>query len=140
PAPPDEPPRNEGISILLAEDNPVNRKIVLRLLEKQGYRVTCAEDGREALAALEQRVYDLALMDVEMPKLNGLAACEAVREREKVTGSHIPIIAMTAHAMKGDQEKCLLAGMDDYVSKPIRPEDLLGAIRKALTARRGGAA
>jgi PAS domain S-box-containing protein len=137
PAPVDAPRRNEGITILLAEDHPVNQKVALRILEKQGYRVICAADGREALAALEQRLYDLVLMDVEMPKMNGLEASEAVREREKVTGRHIPIIAMTAHAMKGDQERCLLAGMDDYVSKPIRPVDLLGAIRKALEARRG---
>jgi len=131
----DEPWLNKGISILLAEDNPVSRQLAFRLLVKQGYQVTCAADGREALAALEQRAYDLVLMDIEMPNMNGLEASEAVREREKVTGNHIPIIAMTAHAMKGDQERCLSAGMDDYVSKPIRPEDLRGAIRKALTAR-----
>ena len=123
-----------GLSILLAEDNPVNRQVALRMLEKQGYRVTCAADGREALALLEKCVYDLVLMDIEMPNMNGLEASAAIRQREKVTGRHIPIIAMTARVMKGDQEKCLAAGMDAYVSKPILPGDLAGAIRRALPA------
>jgi len=94
--------------------------------------VTCAADGREALTLLEQFVFDLVLMDIEMPNLNGLEASAAIRQREKVTGRHIPIVAMTARAMKGDQEKCLAAGMDDYVSKPIRPGDLSAAILKVV--------
>jgi CheY-like chemotaxis protein len=102
----------------------------VRLLEKQGHQVTCATDGRQALAVLEKRGFDLVLMDVEMPNMDGLEASAAIREREKATGGHIPIIAMTAHVMKGDREKCLAAGMDGYVSKPIRPAELVDAIRK----------
>ncbi|HKC00101.1 MAG TPA: response regulator, partial [Terriglobales bacterium] len=127
-----EPRRHERLSILLAEDNPVNRQVAVRLLEKQGYQVTCAADGREALSLLEQSVFDLVLMDIEMPNMNGLEASAAIRQGEKMTGRHIPIVAMTAHAMKGDQEKCLAAGMDDYVSKPIRPPDLSAAILKVV--------
>ena len=132
PAPAAETPRHERLSILLAEDNAVNRQVALRLLEKQGYQVTCAADGLEALALLEQLVFDLVLMDIEMPNMNGLEASAAIRQREKGTGRHIPIIAMTAHVMKGDQEKCLAAGMDEYVSKPIRPGDLSAAILKVV--------
>jgi PAS domain S-box-containing protein len=127
-----EPRRHERLSILLAEDNPVNRQVAVRLLEKQGYQVTCAADGREALSLLDQSVFDLVLMDIEMPNMNGLEASAAIRQGEKMTGRHIPIVAMTAHAMKGDQEKCLAAGMDHYVSKPIRPADLSAAILKVV--------
>jgi CheY-like chemotaxis protein len=125
-----ESSRSEGLQILLAEDNPVNCHLAVRLLEKQGHQVTCATDGRQALAVLEKRGFDLVLMDVEMPNMDGLEASAAIREREKATGGHIPIIAMTAHVMKGDREKCLAAGMDGYVSKPIRPAELVDAIRK----------
>ena len=121
-----------GLSILLAEDNAVNRQLALRLLQKQGHQVTCAADGAEVLVLLESSVFDLVLMDVEMPNLNGIQASEAIREREKETGAHIPIIAMTAHVMKGDEQRCLAAGMDAYLSKPIRPSDLANTIRKTL--------
>jgi CheY-like chemotaxis protein/HPt (histidine-containing phosphotransfer) domain-containing protein len=117
---------------LLAEDNAVNQKLALRLLEKQGHHVTVAGDGREALAALEQKPFDLVLMDVQMPEMNGFEATGAIRERERrrESGQHIPIIAMTAHAMKGDRERCLAAGMDDYVSKPIIARKLFEAIER----------
>jgi CheY-like chemotaxis protein len=121
-----------GLSILLVEDNVVNRQLALRLLQKQGHQVTCAADGAEALILYEQSMFDLVLMDVEMPNLNGIQASEAIREREKETGFHIPIIAMTAHVMKGDEQRCLAAGMDAYLSKPIRPNELSSTIRKTL--------
>jgi two-component system sensor histidine kinase/response regulator len=117
---------------LLAEDNEVNRLLVVRLLERQGYRVVIAENGREAVAALEREAIDLVLMDVQMPEMDGLEATRAIRLREKETGSHLPIIALTAHAMKGDREGCLEAGMDDYLSKPVRPQHLFTAVEAQL--------
>jgi CheY-like chemotaxis protein len=122
-----------GLSILLAEDNAVNRQLALRLLQKQGHQVTCAADGAEALILLEQGVFDLVLMDVEMPNLNGIQTSEAIRAREKETGAHIPIIAMTAHVMKGDEQRRLAAGMDAYPSKPIRPGNLANTIGQTLS-------
>ncbi|HKV42681.1 MAG TPA: DAHL domain-containing protein [Blastocatellia bacterium] len=116
--------------ILLAEDNVVNQKLALRLLEKEGHTVTVAADGVQALAAFEQGGFDLILMDVQMPEMNGYEATGAIRERERASGGHIPIIAMTAHAMKGDRELCLDAGMDGYVSKPVRTKELFEAIEK----------
>ncbi len=117
-----------GLRILLAEDNPVNQQLAVKLLQKHGHSVVVANNGREALAALEKEKFQLVLMDVQMPEMGGLEATEAIRAQEKVTGAHIPIIAMTAHAMKGDREKCLEAGMDGYVSKPIKVKELLDAI------------
>jgi signal transduction histidine kinase/DNA-binding response OmpR family regulator len=116
--------RGEGdllrsLHILLAEDNRVNQKIAIRLLEKRGHHVVLAETGQEALEALAQRSFDLVLMDVHMPGVDGIDATTAIREKEKSTGLHQPIIAMTALAMKGDRERCLAAGMDGYLSKPI---------------------
>jgi CheY-like chemotaxis protein/HPt (histidine-containing phosphotransfer) domain-containing protein len=113
---------------LLAEDNVVNQKLASRLLEKQGHTITVAGNGKEALAALERRPFDLVLMDVQMPEMNGFEAARAIRARERETGRHIPIIAMTAHAMKGDRERCLAAGMDHYVMKPILARKLFEAI------------
>ncbi len=129
-----EPRRLAGHSILLAEDNAVSRQVALRILEKQGHAVTLRRGWTGSAGSLEQRAFDLVLMDVEMPNMNGLQASAAIRAREKVTGRHIPIIAMTAHVMKGDQQKCLAAGMDGYVSKPIRPADLAGAISRTLAS------
>jgi CheY-like chemotaxis protein/HPt (histidine-containing phosphotransfer) domain-containing protein len=122
------------LHILLAEDNLVNQKLATRLLEKQGHTVVVAEDGRKALAAFEGAVFDLVLMDVQMPEMNGFEVTAAIREIEKVTGSHVPIVAMTAHALKGDRERCLDAGMDDYVSKPIRTAKLTTVIEKLTRA------
>jgi two-component system sensor histidine kinase/response regulator len=108
-----------SLNILLAEDNRVNQKIATRLLEKRGHHVVLAGNGEEALAALAQGSFDLVLMDVHMPGLDGLEATLAIREKEKSTGLHQPVIAMTALAMIGDRERCLAAGMDGYLSKPI---------------------
>jgi signal transduction histidine kinase/CheY-like chemotaxis protein/streptogramin lyase len=116
------------LSILLAEDNPINLKVAIRMLEQGGHRVTPVENGLEVLAALDQHSFDLVLMDIQMPKMGGVEATSGIREREKTTGRHIPIVAMTAHAMKGDREKYLAAGMDGYVSKPVRPAELLSVI------------
>ncbi|MGH9400881.1 MAG: response regulator, partial [Terriglobia bacterium] len=116
------------LDILLTEDNPVNQQLAKRLLEKRGHSVTVAENGRHALAALEKRRFDLVLMDVQMPEMDGYQATAEIREREKATGDHIPIIAMTAHAMTGDAEKCLSVGMDAYLSKPIRIDHAMEVI------------
>jgi CheY-like chemotaxis protein len=104
----------------------------VRLLEKQGHTVVVVGNGRAALAVLAQQSFDLALMDVQMPEMDGLEVTTAIRERERATGTHIPIIAMTAHAMKGDQERCLAAGMDAYVAKPLQGNDLYAAIDRVL--------
>ncbi|HXL20968.1 MAG TPA: two-component regulator propeller domain-containing protein [Candidatus Dormibacteraeota bacterium] len=122
--------------ILLAEDNSVNQTLALRLLEKRGYSVTIAGDGRAALAALERASFDLVLMDVQMPEMNGLDATAAIRAKEASTGEHIPIIAMTAHALKGDEDRCLAAGMDAYISKPIRTSELFAVIESTLARRK----
>jgi CheY-like chemotaxis protein len=117
-------PSARSLRILLAEDNPVNQRLALALLEKRGHRVTVAGDGVQALAALPKQRFDLVLMDLQMPEMDGLDATARIREKEKGTGGHIPIIAMTAYAMKGDKERCLAAGMDGYISKPVRPAEL----------------
>jgi CheY-like chemotaxis protein len=114
----------------MAEDNVVNQKVALRILQKQGHSVALATTGFEALKKAAERTFDLILMDVQMPDMDGLAATGAIREREKTTGGHVPILAMTAHAMKGDRERCLAAGMDGYVSKPVRPRELAKAIEE----------
>ncbi len=127
----------QGMRILLAEDNPVNQMVAKRLLQKQQHHVTVAENGREALLALETTAFegfDLVLMDVQMPEMDGLAATAAIRESEKGTNRHIPIVAMTAHAMKGDREMCLAAGMDAYVAKPIRAQELFAIIETLTSA------
>ena len=125
-------------NILLAEDNLVNQTLALRLLEKRGYVVVVSGDGQAALAALEKDSFDLVLMDIQMPGMDGFEATSAIREKEKRTGGHIPIVAMTAHALKGDQERCIAAGMDGYVSKPIRTSELFSAI-ESLLANKGSA-
>ncbi|HKF51228.1 MAG TPA: response regulator [Candidatus Acidoferrales bacterium] len=117
-------------SVLLAEDNPVNQMLATRLLEKRGFDVTVVEDGKAALTELNKRSFDAVLMDVQMPNMGGFEATAAIRNREKFTGAHIPIIAMTAHALKGDEERCIAAGMDAYVSKPIRTSELFATIEK----------
>ena len=107
--------------LLLAEDNPVNQKLAVTLLERWGHTVVKANNGREALEAVQRQPFDLVLMDVQMPEMDGFEATAAIREMEKGTVTHIPIVAMTAHAMKGDREHCLEKGMDGYVSKPLQP-------------------
>jgi two-component system sensor histidine kinase/response regulator len=118
--------------ILLAEDNLVNQKLASHLLEKRGFHVTIAGDGRLALQELEKGSFDLVLMDVQMPSMDGFEATAAIREREKSTGGHIPIIAMTAHALKEDEQRCLAAGMDSYLSKPIRTTELFTTIERFI--------
>jgi CheY-like chemotaxis protein len=129
-------PANErvpsSIRILLAEDNMVNQTLARRLLEKEGYKVSVAGDGLAALLALEKEDYDVVLMDVQMPKMDGLKATAQIRQKELVSGKHMPIIAMTAHALKGDEARCLAAGMDAYVSKPIRTSELFAAIEHVV--------
>jgi two-component system sensor histidine kinase/response regulator len=124
-----------GLRILLAEDNKVNQRVAVRMLEKNGYRVVVAGNGREALAALERESFDLVLMDVQMPEMGGLEATAAIREKEKSTGGHLPIVAMTAGAMQGDQEKCLAAGMDGYISKPVRSQELIEMVETHTSVR-----
>jgi len=116
------------LRILLAEDNAVNQLVALRLLEKYGHTVAVAANGKKALEAAGKESYDLILMDIQMPEMNGWEATAVIRERERESGAHVPIIAMTAHAMKGDEEKCMAAGMDGYLTKPIRTADLLAAL------------
>jgi two-component system sensor histidine kinase/response regulator len=118
--------------ILLAEDNAINRQLAIRLLEKHGYSILVATNGREAIEALEKHPVDIVLMDVQMPEMDGFEAAMTIREREKSTGSHLPIIAMTAHAMKGDRERCLAVGMDDYISKPVQTQELLAAVERRV--------
>ena len=120
-----------SLHLLLAEDNAVNQKLASRLLEKRGHRITVVGNGKEALMALEAEHFDAVLMDVQMPELDGLKATALIREKENQTGSHIPIVAMTANAMKGDRERCLEAGMDDYVSKPLNAKQLFEVIERA---------
>ncbi len=112
------------LRILVVEDNLVNQRLVVRLLEKRGHRVVVAGNGREALASVEKEPFDIVLMDVQMPEMDGFEATAAIRRKEKTTGLHQIIVALTAHAMKGDREKCLAGGMDAYLSKPIRPQEL----------------
>jgi two-component system sensor histidine kinase/response regulator len=126
-------PASRHLHVLLAEDNAVNRTLAMRLLEKQGHAVVTVENGREAVAALEEELFDAVLMDVQMPKMNGFEATAAIRDREQGTGSRVPIIALTAHSMKGDRERCLEAGMDGYVSKPIQAAELFVALEAVLT-------
>jgi len=118
--------------ILLAEDNAINRKLAVRLLQKHGYEVVVAGNGREALAAIEKESFDLVLMDVQMPEMDGFEATQTIREQERQTGHHLPIVAMTAHAMKGDEERCLRAGMDSYLSKPINSAELFAVIEHTM--------
>jgi CheY-like chemotaxis protein/HPt (histidine-containing phosphotransfer) domain-containing protein len=116
------------VRILLAEDNDVNRRVAIGMAERLGCVVEAVRNGREAVDALDYIRHDLVLMDVQMPEMDGFAATAVIRARERDTGRHMPIIAMTAHAMQGDRERCLAAGMDGYISKPIRP----GPLREAL--------
>jgi len=120
----DEREPSASLRILLAEDNLVNQRLATRLLEKRGHSVVVAANGRETVTAFERESFDLILMDLQMPEMDGFEATTVIREKEKATGSHLPIVALTAHAMKGDREKCLAGGMDGYLTKPIRPQEL----------------
>ena len=120
------------LQVLLAEDSLVNQKLVTAILDREGHRVVVANNGKEAVAAVRARSFDVVFMDVQMPEMDGLEATAQIRGAEKATGTHVPIIAMTAHAMKGDRERCLEAGMDEYLAKPIRAKRLLETIETLL--------
>ncbi|MFA6012133.1 MAG: response regulator, partial [Desulfobacteraceae bacterium] len=123
------------LRILIAEDNPVNQKLTMRLLEKRGYVTGLAENGRQVLEELERQTYDLILMDMQMPVMDGIEATRTIRSQKKdVAFRNIPIIGLTANAMKGDRELCLDAGMDDYVTKPIKSQKLFEAIEKVCSS------
>jgi two-component system, sensor histidine kinase and response regulator len=136
--PPSENPSHDlaALRVLLAEDSVVNQRLAVALLEKYGHTVVVAEDGQQTLDQWESSAFDVILMDVEMPVIDGLEATRIIRRREQTTGQHIPIIAMTAHAMKGDRERCLEAGMDGYVAKPIRVKELFDTLREFVHDRR----
>jgi CheY-like chemotaxis protein len=121
------------LRILLTEDNAVNQLLALRILEKQGHVVVVVDNGAKALKACQENTFDLILMDVQMPVMDGVEATAAIREKERTTGKHVPIVAMTAHAMAGDRMRFLKAGMDGYVSKPIHLQELLEAIESVLS-------
>jgi len=123
--------------VLLAEDNAVNQRLAARLLEKCGHRVSLANNGREAVAAFVQQTFDLVLMDVQMPEMDGFEAAAAIREYERASAIRVPIIALTARAMPGDEERCLRAGMDAYVSKPIDSAVLDRTIERVKAAETG---
>jgi len=122
------PVAQKTLRILLAEDNVVNQKLAVRLLEKCGHTVVVAVNGLEALAAIERQSFDLVLMDIQMPEMDGLEVTRSIREKERLAGGHLPIVAMTAHAMKGDKETCLETGMDSYISKPINSAELFAVL------------
>jgi CheY-like chemotaxis protein len=132
------------LHVLLAEDNPVNQRVAQRLLEKNGHAVVVANNGREALARYAAAQFDIVLMDVQMPEMDGFAATAAIRQLQETNGTRVPILAVTAHAMKGDRERCLAAGMDGYVTKPVHPPTLFAEIdrltRKHPTAATPGRA
>jgi PAS domain S-box-containing protein len=130
-------PTTGRLRILLAEDNAVNRLVAVRLLQKQGHSVAVACDGRQAVDALARERFDLALLDVQMPELDGFEVAAAVRAREEGTGRRLPLVALTAHAMQGDRERCLAAGMDGYVTKPIQMEQLTKVMADVLVGAAG---
>jgi CheY-like chemotaxis protein len=122
------------LRILLAEDNIVNQKIIRTLLERAGHMVEVAPNGRDALTAHQQREFDVVLMDIQMPEMDGFEAVAHIRENENGSDRHTPVIALTAHAMAEDRDRCLAAGMDDYVSKPIQRQQLFEAIQRQVQA------
>jgi protein-histidine pros-kinase len=141
PAPAGAEPAAETLDVLLAEDNPVNVKFALKVLERAGHRVVVAGNGREAVELWSSKPFDLILMDVQMPEMDGLEATRAIRAAEKERGANdsarrTPIIAMTANAMAGDREICLDAGMDGYVTKPVKRESLFEELSRVMA--RGG--
>ena len=132
--PPDQPPLPalRPLRVLVAEDNATNQKLIVKLLERDGHRVTIVGNGREAVSAAAAGGFDVVLMDVQMPEMSGFEATAAIREQDRASGRHTPIVAMTAHAMAGDRDRALAAGMDQYVAKPLRPREVLSAIARAV--------
>ncbi len=139
----DEPPLTPAepaataarLRILLAEDNDFNQQLVADLLRRRGHDVVVTRDGRKALEALDHSSFDLLLLDIQMPELDGFQVIEVLRRREQTAGGHLPVVALTAHAMKEDRERCLRAGMDDYLSKPVRSTELFSVIERAVAGR-----
>jgi signal transduction histidine kinase/CheY-like chemotaxis protein len=129
-----------AMTILLAEDNRVNQTVAIRLLEKRGHTVVLAETGRAVLEAVQKQTFDLVLMDVQMPEMDGMEATMVIRQKEKISGRHLPIIAMTANARKGDKEHCLRSGMDGYIARPLSVKELFGVIEALPISRIGGLA
>ncbi len=129
-----QPEPARPLRVLLAEDGLVNQRVAAGLLQRRGHTVVVANNGREAVEALQKEPFDLVLMDVQMPEMDGLEATALIRERERATGGHVPIIATTADAMEGDRQRCLDAGMDAYLSKPIRADALYAAVEAILPA------
>ena len=123
------------LSVLVVDDNPVNQHVAVRLVEKQGHSVVAVGSGRAALEILENKTFDVVLMDVQMPDMDGFEATTLIRQKERQTEGHIPIIAMTAYAMQGDREHCIASGMDAYVSKPINIKELFAAIENVVAPR-----
>jgi CheY-like chemotaxis protein len=133
------PGTTQPLNVMLAEDNLVNQKFALRLLEGAGHKVTLAQNGRQATELHASKgPFDLILMDVQMPEMDGLEATRAIRSSEAASGSHIPIIAMTANAMSGDRQMCIDAGMDGYVAKPVKREVMFAEISRILKESRNG--
>jgi CheY-like chemotaxis protein len=127
------------LRVLVAEDNAVNQRLIVRMLEKRGHRVAVTGNGREALDAVSKDTFDVVFMDVQMPEIDGFEATARIREKEKGTRRHQFVIALTAHAMKGDRERCLASGMDSYLSKPIQPQELDKILEEYLALRTGSA-
>ena len=125
---------DRSVHVLVAEDNLVNQQLVVQLLEMRGHSVTLAQNGREVLAALEKNSFDIVLMDVNMPEMDGYQTTAAIREREKGKGRRVPIIAITGLAMKGDRDRCLQAGMDAVLCKPLRSQELFAVVEAVGTA------
>src|SRR5207237_5754140 len=127
-------PSSFSLSILVAEDNDFNARLLEQLLVRRGHRVQLASDGQKALSLAEEGAFDLLLLDVHMPELDGFQVIQAIRERERSTGGHLPVIALTARSRKEDRERCLAAGMDDFLAKPVGAADLWAAIDRVATA------
>jgi len=130
--------QQRSLRILVVEDNPVNQLLAMRLVQKEGHSTVAAATAHDALAVLEKESFDLVLMDVQMPDMDGFQATRAIREKERETGEHLRIIAMTAHAMQGDRERCLSAGMDGYVPKPVNRKELISTIEAVMAAHPQG--
>jgi len=128
-----DPASGQGLKILVVEDDATNRLLATNILKRNGYGVAIARDGLEAVAMVSGESFDLILMDVQMPNMNGLEATATIRKLEETSDRHTPILALTAHAMEGDRERCIDAGMDDYLSKPIHAKDLLAKIHTLIS-------
>jgi len=131
-------PDRAALAILVVEDDSISRALVSTVLRQNGHSVVTAANGVEALEQVERRRFDAILMDVQMPQMDGFEATDRIRRRESQSGGRVPIIALTAHAMKGDRERCLESGMDDYISKPVDMDQLLAMLEKMAPSRSSG--